>query len=872
MDQPFFPGGVSAPARGHWLSAETLAWDSPALRDAARVTLGAAAEGVAAPVVLAPPVPLPEALRERFPHLAHYAALGFPGGRRAEIPRLVQGPLALSAVSSDGAVLDATGVQLPGVLDDLFRYDGPLGVSLEDGCPTLRVWAPTALRVDLALFPGPRGEQRASVPMERDDRGVWSARGGRDWSGLYYLYEVTVFAPETGRVETNAVTDPCSVCLACDGARSQILDLADPALAPPGWPPPLPPLERVEDAVVYELHVRDFSIGAPDVPPEHRGRFLAFTHPGSRGMAHLRSLAEAGVTHVQLLPVFDFATVPERLEDRAEPEADLDAWPTDSDRQQAAVAAVRKRDGFNWGYDPVHCMAPEGSYATDPDGPSRVVELRSLVAALARTGLRVVMDVVFNHTFASGQHPRSVLDRIVPGYYHRTDADGVVLRSSCCPNTASEHAMMEKLMVDAALLWARHYRIAGFRFDLMGHHLLRNVERVRDALGQLSPERDGVDGSRLLLYGEGWSFAEMAHRGRGRNAAQGELAGSGVGSFNDRLRDAVRGGGAFDGPREQGLATGLADHPYGHTAGSSEEQRARWHAAADAARISLGGNLGDLGFRDRHGKWTSGARTEWRGQWAGYAGSPRETVNYVSAHDNETLFDAIQMKAPADADLDERVRMQNLALSFVLLGQGIPFLHAGCELLRSKSLDRNSYDSGDHFNRLDWSGRSANWGVGLPPAWSNAERWPELAPLLAEPGLRPGPAQIARCREHVLELLRIRSSSRLFRLDSGEAVARHVAFPRPEGPDAEGLIPMLLGDPEGSIEPVFRALLVLFNTSRATRAVRVPEAAGFLFSLHPEQAGSSDPRLREVDRDGDLFRVPGRTAAVLAAPRGAPEP
>ena len=194
-------------------------------------------------------------------------------------------------------------------------------------------------------------------------------------------------------------------------------------------------------------------------------------------MRHLRALADAGLNTVHLLPVFDIATIPERRADQQSPTCDLGALPPDSTQQQACVAAVAGRDGFNWGYDPWHYTTPEGSYATNPEGPGRTLEFRNMVASLNRAGLRVVMDVVYNHTTASGQDPRSVLDRIVPGYYHRLSLTGAVETSTCCANTASEHRMMEKLIVDSVVTWARDYKVDGFRFDLMGHHPKANTAR-----------------------------------------------------------------------------------------------------------------------------------------------------------------------------------------------------------------------------------------------------------------------------------------------------------------------------------------------------------------------------------------------------------
>jgi pullulanase-type alpha-1,6-glucosidase len=343
----------------------------------------------------------------------------------------------------------------------------------------------------------------------------------------------------------NRVTDPYSVSLSANSRRSQAVDLDDPVLQPDGWGRlEKPSLAAWSDIVLYELHVRDFSASDPSVPGALRGTYKAFALPDSVGVRHLRTLAAAGVSHVHLLPILDFATVEE--DRRLWREADLAGLPPDSERQQARLAALGTADPYNWGYDPLHYRVPEGSYATDPAGPARILEAREMVAALAAAGLRTVLDVVFNHAFASGQERHSVLDRIVPGYYHRLNAEGEVETSTVCANTASELAMMERLMVDSVVTWARDYKIDGFRFDLMGHHMKRNLLAVRAALDRLTPERDGVDGRSIYLYGEGWSFGEVANDARGVQASQANLPGTGIGTFNDRPRDAARGVGALD--------------------------------------------------------------------------------------------------------------------------------------------------------------------------------------------------------------------------------------------------------------------------------------------------------------------------------------
>ena len=316
--------------------------------------------------------------------------------------------------------------------------------------------------------------------------GNWSLRGEADWKNKYYLYEVKVFVRQTGEVKTNLVTDPYSFSLSTNSTHSQIVDLNDPDLLPIGWKEvKKPTLEKFTDIVLYELHIRDFSIRDTSVPDEQRGTYLAFSNSESHGMQHLKWLADKGVTHIHLLPVFDIATIDE--ERTAWQTLDwkfLESLPPDSDEQQKIVDPLRGQDGYNWGYDPFHYTVPEGSYSVHPDGQMRILEFRKMVQSLNESGLRIVMDVVYNHTNASGQNEKSVLDRIVPGYYHRLDEDGRVTNSTCCQNTASEHDMMRKLMIDSVLTWAVAYKVDGFRFDLMGHHMKADMQTLRGSLGQ----------------------------------------------------------------------------------------------------------------------------------------------------------------------------------------------------------------------------------------------------------------------------------------------------------------------------------------------------------------------------------------------------
>lgn len=858
--------------KAFWVDRATILWPGAGLHDVTyalhasptaglRVVVGGVKGGTSVPLRI-DPAGMSAALRERFPHLAGATVLKLDGTPESVVREWLQGQLAVSVHGEDAS--DATGLQVSGVLDDLLAWDGELGVTWKGAIPALRVWAPTARKVRLLLFDAPRTPQPATTVNMTREAGTWVATGTPAWKGRYYLYEVTVFTPSTGRIETVTATDPYARALSRNGERSLVADLRDTEAKPAGWDALVkPPLERIEDASVYELHVRDFSASDTTVPAAHRGGYLAFAD-ASDGTRHLRALAEAGLTHVHLLPAFDFATVNEDRATWASP-GDLSKLPADSDQQQAASGRVRSQDGFNWGYDPAHYGVPEGSYASDPDGLARIVEFRRMVQGLSGLGLRVVMDVVYNHTHASGLAPHSVLDRIVPGYYQRLNADGAVENSTCCANTASEHRMMEKLMVDDLVHWARDHKVDGFRFDLMGHHMKANLEKIRDRLAALTLEKDGVDGAKILLYGEGWDFGEVQGGRRGINATQKNLAGTGVATFNDRLRDAVRGGNPFGDRREQGFATGLFTMPGTFNRGGDGD-RAKLLDLADRIRVGLAGNLAGYRLTDRRGNTTTGAALG----GTGYAASPRECVNYVEAHDNETLWDKIQYAAPAAATLDQRVRMQGLALSLPALAQGLPFFHAGGEILRSKAMDADSYDSGDWFNRVDWSRTTNHWGMGLPGADKNRDRWDFIRPLVGNAALAPDRARIDLAFGAFRDLLRVRRSTPLFRLGSADDVQARVAFLNTGPAQVPGVIVMTLSDAvQGlpSLGSKWKRLVVVFNARPESVTWTYPGFAQAKLALHPAQAGGADPVVKQASFDAAraAVTVPALTTAVFVS-------
>jgi pullulanase-type alpha-1,6-glucosidase len=883
------PGNL-AEQRAYWVGENTIAWaaatssaNSYSLHYAPTGGLAASDSGITGGFSIAltvDPAGLPTDVTDKFPHLSGLPALIIDPVDLPLVPEILKGQIAVSAVNGDGLSVDATGLQIPGVLDDLYTYDGVLGVSWESGEPTIRVWAPTAKTVTLHLFDDsdPATASTASAMSPDPATGVWGATGDATWTNKYYLFEVEVYVHSTGQVENNLVTDPYSYSLATNSARSQIVDLSDPSLQPAGWETlEKPPLLAPEDISIYEIHVRDFSVNDPLVPEEIKGTFKAFTLEDTYGTNHLEALEAAGLSHLHLLPSFDIATVNEDRATWQEPDpAVLETYPPDSEEQQAAVTATENLDGFNWGYDPFHYTVPEGSYATDPDGSTRIVEFREMVQALNQKGLRVVMDVVYNHTNAAGQSEKSVLDRIVPGYYHRLNDQGGVETSSCCPNTASEHNMMEKLMVDSLVTWAKEYKVDAFRFDLMGHHMKRNMESVRAALDALTLAADGVDGQSIYLYGEGWNFGEVADNARGVNATQLNMPGTGIGTFSDRQRDAVRGGGPFDGGddliRRQGFANGLYYDPNALNSGSMSE-RDILLLLSDQIRVGMTGNLADYRFIDRNGKLVSGSEVDYNGQPAGYTLDPQEVITYISKHDNQTLYDNNVYKAPVATSTADRVRIQNVGLSTVLLGQGVPFLHAGSDLLRSKSLDRDSFNSGDWFNRLDFTYQENNFGVGLPVAGKNQDNWPIMAPLLADPNLVPLPEDIAQSAALLQELLEIRYSSPLFRLETAAEIMDRVAFHNTGSAQIPGLVVMSIIDEVGTIDRGTEWIVTLVNANDAPATFPLPAAAGLELSLHPVQAASVDPVVQTsaFDSATGTFYIPGRTTAVFRLSRSASE-
>ncbi|MDY0908369.1 pullulanase-type alpha-1,6-glucosidase [Microbacterium sp. CFBP9034] len=867
--------------RAHWIDAETIAWPGDLGTAAADASwqLHASAEaslslsdgeitGGDAVDLTRVDGGLTAGQKKKFPALAGFTALRVEG---ADAAALLKGQLMVSQRDAAGTLKAYTGVQIPGVLDDLYADavgETTLGVTFKSGKPTFRLWAPTAQTATLLTWEaGADGDPVRHEAAWDAESGVWTVAGAKTLKGDEYLWELEVYAPTTGKIETNVVSDPYSVALTTNSERSVAVDLNDKGWKPKAWEKTKAPvIDRPVDRAIYELHIRDFSITDETVPEAERGTYRAFTRD-SAGTAQLRQLEDAGINTIHLLPSFDIASIEEDRSKQAVPDCDLASFGPASEEQQACIEKVVDADGFNWGYDPYHYSAPEGSYAVDPEGGARVHEFREMVGALHGMGLQVVLDEVYNHTAQSGQGDRSVLDQVVPGYYHRLNLAGNVETSTCCQNVATEHEVAQKLMVDSVVTWARDYKVDGFRFDLMGHHSKQNMLEIRAALDELTLKKDGVDGKAIYLYGEGWNFGEVANNALFEQATQGQLGGTGIGTFTDRLRDAVHGGSPVDGASifYQGFGTGLSTDPNGRP-GVPADPAGDLARKTDLVKLGLAGNLRDFEMTASDGTVKAGDEFLYNGAPAGYADQPDEVITYVDAHDNETLYDHQVFKLPVDTSMADRVRMNTLSLATTAFSQTPSFWHAGTELLRSKSLDRNSYNSGDWFNRIDWTGTESTFGSGVPRKADNEDKWSIMKPLLENPALKPGASDIASAEASALDLLRVREEVGLLRLGSADLIQQKVSFPN-SGPDATpGVVVMLIDDLVGEdVDPALEGALVVFNASPDATTQTMPELAGRGFALTKAQAKGADAVVKTTEWDAATgeITVPARSVAVL---------
>ena len=522
--------------------------------------------------------------------------------------------------------------------DEYPVYEGnDLELTYTSKLSKFRVWAPTASKVKLLLYDNDyEGAAYKTVDMKRSDNGTWIKEINENLKGKFYTFQVRIgerWLDETPGMWVKAT--------GVNGKRAAIIDMDE--TNPDGWEnDKRPELVNFTDIILYEVHVRDFSV-SPNSGMKNKGKFLAFTEHGTKntvgestGIDHLKEL---GITHVHLLPSFDFASIDE---------------------------TKLNENKYNWGYDPLNFNVPEGSYSTNPHDPkSRIREFKQMVQSFHNSGIRVVMDVVYNHTFIG---ENSNLDLLVPGYFYRFNADSTWSNASGCSNeTASERPMMRKFIVESVVYWATEYHVDGFRFDLMGIHEIETMNEVRAALDKIDPS--------IFIYGEGWTAAASPlpeeERALKKNAKQLEN----IAVFSDDIRDALKG--SWKHGEIPGFVSGID---------SLEESvkfgivGATQHPQVDYTKLIY--------------------------SKAPYVNNPTQIINYVSCHDDMCLVDKLNEAKPENTTDEELVRFNKLAQTVVFTAQGVPFIYAGEELYRNKKGIHNTYQSPDSINQINWDNKT----------------------------------------------------------------------------------------------------------------------------------------------------------------------
>ena len=560
-------------------------------------------------------------------------------------------------------------------------YDGDdLGVIWKVNEVNINVWSPTATDVSFQLYKaGNGGNPLKVIALKKQIKGNWTYKLAGNWEGYYYTFKI-----KYKNTWLNEVPDPYAKAVGVNGNRGMIVNLEN--TNPDLWAfDKSPELKYQTDAVIYELHVRDASIH-PQSGIVNKGKFLGLTEVGTKspmglptGLDYIKNL---GVTHVHLLPSFDFKSLDESL----------------------------STPQYNWGYDPKNYNVPEGSYATNPfDGKVRINEFKKLIQSFHSNNIGVILDVVYNHT---GDTENSIFNQLVPNYYYRQNSEGGFSNASACGNeTASERPMFRKFMIESLLYWVNEYHIDGFRFDLMGIHDLKTMELIRDTLIKIKPD--------ILLYGEGWTAGGSPLPDNKRAIKSNIQTLTGIAAFSDEIRDGLKGH-VFT-PSEKGFISGK-------------------HDLAESVRFGIVGGVFHPQINYNKVNYTK----------APWAVEPNQTVVYTSCHDNHTLWDRLEIANPT-VSVQDRTSMQKLAIGIVLTSQGISFLHAGCEFLRTKNGVENSYESPDAINQMDWVRKDANSMV----------------------------------MDYVQKLIQLRKTHPAFRLGNAADIRQHITFSKDP---KEGLI------------------------------------------------------------------------------------
>lgn len=521
-------------------------------------------------------------------------------------------------------------------------YNGnDLGLTYSPQQSFFRIWAPAAEKAELKLYnDGTGGKALKTVSMKKDKAGTWTASLKGDHKGKFYVFRVQVKTKWL-----NEVPDPYARIVGVNGRRAMIADLQE--THPPDWSnDKSPELKNPTDAIIYELHVRDASISI-NSGISNKGKFLGLTEKGtinedslSTGLDHLKEL---GVTHIHLLPSYDFYSVDESKLDKPQ---------------------------YNWGYDPLNYNTPEGSYSTDPaDGRIRIKEFKQLIKTFHANGLKVVMDVVYNHTMLTED---SYFNQLVPGYYYRQTKDGKFSNATACGNeTASERPMMRKFMLESMAYWVKEYHVDGFRVDLMGVHDIKTMNLISKELRKIKQD--------ILLYGEGWTAGSSPLADSLRALKKYAYKLDSIAVFSDDIRDGIKGS-VFE-HEDKGFASGKP----------GMQESIKFGIVASCKHLQIDYSMVNYSK-------------------APYAKEPYHTVTYAECHDNHVLWDKLAISAKNASEAD-RKEMHKLALGIVLTSQGISFLHAGTEFLRSKKGNENSFNAGDSINAIDWSLKTKNADV-----------------------------------------------------------------------------------------------------------------------------------------------------------------
>ena len=500
-----------------------------------------------------------------------------------------------------------------------------------------RVWAPTADEVKLLLFDnGIEGAAYMMKNMHRSKNGTWVVAVSGDLKGKFYTFQI-----KTGEKWLNETPGMWVKAVGINGKRAAIIDFNE--TNPEGWEKDKrPELKNVADIALYELHVRDFSM-SPNSGMKNKGKFLAFTEQGTKNTAGqatgIDHLKELGITHVHLLPSYDYASVDE---------------------------TKLNENKYNWGYDPLNYNVPEGSYSSDPANPvARIKEFKQMVQSLHQANIRVVMDVVYNHTFVGEE---SHLNLLAPGYFYRFNKDSTWSNASGCGNeTASERPMMRKFMIESVVYWAKEYHVDGFRFDLMGIHDIETMNAIRAALDKVDPT--------IVIYGEGWTASGSPLPEEKRAVKKNAKQLKGIAVFSDDIRDALKG--SWMHSEIPGFVSGT----------DSLEESVKFGVVGGVQHSQI--------------DYTKPIYSK-----EPYVNSPLQSVNYVSCHDDMCLVDKLRQSRPKGATEDEIIKFNKLAQTVVYASQGLPFIYAGEEIYRDKKGVHNTYQSPDSINQINWDNKT----------------------------------------------------------------------------------------------------------------------------------------------------------------------